>query len=257
MKKVKRWKGSRPRETDQKGAHFRRLKKGRGARLAISRSNLWVALRSRVDRLGSQPNGNLPRTFGDDITPGTTDRKGAADLGTQHPASSLFATPAANQFSLSREKVRLTRQRRQPRGRPRVRVRQRPRVRLAVSAAAGGGRGGWTGKGSAGRSEPGGGGQRAVRRSRAPTSGGKGRRPRRPDCPPLPREARVPAARACAARRPRERALSPVHALAVSVTHQLRHQHQHRRHRPPSAAATTDTFSSAFLYCPRPLSTIR
>ncbi|XP_011375524.1 signal peptide peptidase-like 2C [Pteropus vampyrus] len=72
-------------------------------------------------------------------------------------------------------------------------------------------------------------------------------------------EARVPAARACAARRPRERALSLVHALAVSVTHPLRHQHQHqhRRHRPPSAAATTDTFSSAFLYCPRPLSTIR
>lgn len=76
---------------------------------------------------------------------------------------------------------------------------------------------------------------------------------------PSPGEARVPAARACAARRSRERALSRMRALAVSVTHQLRHRQQHRRHRPPSAATTTttDTFSSAFLYRPHPLSSIR
>lgn len=60
-------------------------------------------------------------------------------------------------------------------------------------------------------------------------------------------EARAPAARACAARRPRERALTQVRALAISATHQLQHQQQRRRRRrrrPPSAAATTATFSS-------------
>lgn len=53
----------------------------------------------------------------------------------------------------------------------------------------------------------------------------------------------------------RRSAPSPlVRALAISATHQLRHQQQRRRRRrPPSAAATAATFSSASLYCPRPL----
>lgn len=99
------------------------------------------------------------------------------------------------------------------------------------------------GKGSAERREPGGGEGsigRALTRAHwwpeentpAEASG-----PR-----PSPGEARAPAARACAARRPRERALLAVRALAVSATHQLRHQQQRRRRRrPPSVAATTAT----------------
>nr|KAF6416161.1 hypothetical protein HJG59_009460 [Molossus molossus] len=140
-----------------------------------------------------------------------------------------------------------------------MRVRHGTRVRLKASSPASGG--GWEKEDREGKHRE----ERASRRETAERQGARAR----PlvaggeeargglSASPSPGKARAPAARACAALRSRERALSLVRALTVSTTHQLRHQQQHRRHRPPSAAETTDTFSSAFLYCPRPLSTIR
>lgn len=104
---------------------------------------------------------------------------------------------------------------------------------------------GKTGKGSAGSSGPWNVRERPLVAGGEDARGGLAARP-------SPGEARVPAARACAARRPRERAVSVVRALAVSVTHQLRHRQQdRRRHRPPSAAATRH-FILCFPLLPSP-----
>lgn len=126
-----------------------------------------------------------------------------------------------------------------------MRVRHGTRMRIAASAAARGGEGG---EGEEGKRQKEG-ARRLGRaewwgaRARPLVAGGENVREGLAAHPSLG-EARAPAARACAARRPRERALSLVRALAIFATHQLPHPQQSRRRRPPSAAATTATFSS-------------
>lgn len=121
-------------------------------------------------------------------------------------------------------------------------------MRAAVSAAARGVAG--PGKGSEENSEARRRGEgRAVGRSRAPPSGRKGMCPAGLTARPSPREVRAPVARACAARRPRERALSAARALLVSTTHQLL-RHQQQASPPPPPTFCRRRHNHLLLRCP-------
>lgn len=95
-----------------------------------------------------------------------------------------------------------------------MRVRRGTRVRAAVSTAARGVAG--PRKGSAERGEPGGAGRRGLWGARArPLAAGRGGARTGLTARPSPGEVRAPVARACAARRPRERALSAARARSL------------------------------------------